>query len=98
MVEVDTLPKFAWSARKWSRMLIQAHSLKRLILIAHQDCGWYKWLEQWQPSGGGVRRRQEEDLRAARRTALQLVPGLTADLFYASWNDAGAVTVEGVCQ
>jgi hypothetical protein len=98
LVEVETLPKFAWAARKWSRMLVQAHSLKRLVLIAHQDCGWYKWLEQWQPAGGAVRGKQEDDLRTARRTALQLVPGLTADLFYAGWNDAGAVTFEAVCQ
>ncbi|HXJ94898.1 MAG TPA: hypothetical protein VMT20_18805 [Terriglobia bacterium] len=98
LVEVGALPKFSWVARKWSRMLVQAHSLKRLVLIAHQDCGWYKWLEQWQPTGGAVRRKQEEDLRAASRAASQLVPGLTADLFYAGWNDAGAVTVEAVCQ
>jgi len=98
LVEVDTLPKFAWAARKWSRMLLQAHSLKRLVLIAHQDCGWYKWLEQWQPTRGAVRRKQEDDLRAASRAALQLLPGLSTDLFYAGWNDAGAVTFEAVCQ
>jgi len=97
LVEVDTLPKFAWAARKWSRVLIQAHALKRLVLIAHQDCGWYKWLEQWQPTRGAVRQKQENDLRAASRAALLLVPALTADLFYAGWNDAGAVTVEAVC-
>lgn len=98
LVEVDALPKFSWVARKWSRMLVQAHTLKRLVLIAHQDCGWYKWLEPWQPTHGAVRRKQEDDLRTASRMALQLVSGLTADLFYAGWNEAGAVTVEAVCQ
>jgi hypothetical protein len=98
LVEVGALPKFSWAARKWLRMLIRAHSLKRLVLIAHQDCGWYKWLEDWQPTRGAVRQRQEDDLRTASRAALQLVPELTADLFYAGWNDAGAVTVEAVCQ
>jgi len=96
LVEVSALPKFAWASRKWSRMLIKAHSLKRLVLIAHQDCGWYKWLEEWQPTRGAVRKKQEDDLRAARCTALQLVPSLTADLFYAGWNDAGAVTLEAL--
>ena len=96
LVEVNALPKFSWASRKWLRMLIQAHSLKRLVLIAHQDCGWYKWLEEWQPTRGPVRRKQEEDLRAASRAALQLVSGLTVDLFYAGWSDAGAVTIEEV--
>jgi len=96
LVEVDALPKFAWVSRKWSKMLIQAHALKRLVLIAHQDCGWYQWLEEWQPTHGAVRRKQEEDLRAASRAALQLVPALTVDLFYAGWNEGGAVSVEEV--
>jgi hypothetical protein len=96
LVEVTPLPKFSWASRKWSKMLIQAHSLKRLVLIAHQDCGWYKWLEEWQPTHGAVRRKQEEDLRAASRVALQLVPGLVVDLFYAGWNGSGAVIVEEV--
>lgn len=97
LVEVGALPKFAWASRKWLRMLIQAHSLRRLVLIAHQDCGWYKWLEDWQPTRGAVRQKQEDDLRAASRATSQLVSGLTIDLFYAGWNGAGAMIVEDVC-
>jgi len=96
LVEVDALPKFAWASRKWLKMLINAHSLKRLVLIAHQDCGWYKWLEEWQPTRGAVRQKQEDDLRAAARAALELVPGVKVNLFYAGWNGSGAVVVEEV--
>ena len=96
LVEFGPLPKFAWAAGKWSRALVGLHALKRLVLVAHQDCGWYRWLEDYQPSGGAVRRRQEDDLRAALRAARQLGPGLAVDLFYAGWDGNGVMAVEPV--
>jgi hypothetical protein len=96
LVEFDQLPKFSWAGRKWARTLIELHSLKRLILIAHQDCGWYRWLEQYQAPGVPARRRQEDDLRAAKRSASGLNAGLSVELFYAAWNDADAVTIDEV--
>lgn len=96
LVEVGALPKFCWVGRKWSKALIQLHSLKRLILIAHQDCGWYRWLEDYAPSSDPVRRRQEDDLRIVKRNAAQLTPGLVVDLFYAGWDAADAMTIEAV--
>ena len=98
LTEVETLPKFAWAARKWSRMLIQMHGLKRLVLIAHQDCGWYKWLAQWEQARIPVRQKQEEDLRAAKRAACQLDPDLAVDLFYAGWNETDTLTIEAIPQ
>jgi len=96
LVEFESLPKFGWAGRKWSRVLIQLHSLKRLVLIAHQDCGWYRWLEDYRPSRGPVRRTQEEDLRAAKRTVCRLEPDVTVDLLYAGWNADGVITIEAV--
>jgi hypothetical protein len=96
LVEVGALPKFAWVSRKWSRVLIQLHSLKRMILIAHQDCGWYRWLDDYQPSRTPVRHGQEEDLRAAAKALSQLAPDLAVELFYAGWDASGAMTIESV--
>lgn len=96
LVEFEALPKFAWAARKWSRALILLHSLKRLILIAHHDCGWYRWLEDYRRSPGSVRQMQEDDLRAARRSVCRLDPGLAVDLFYAAWDADDAMTIETV--
>lgn len=95
-VEVEGLPKFAWASRKWSRALIQLHSLKRLVLIAHQDCGWYRWLEDYRPSRGSVRRRQEEDLRAAGQAVRRFDPELVLDLGYAAWDTDGVMSIETV--
>lgn len=96
LVELAALPKFSWASRKWSRTLIDLHRLKRLILIAHQDCGWYKWLAAWNPLSVPVRQKQEEDLRTAKRTAGQMARDLAVDLFYAGWDSEEVVTVETV--
>jgi len=96
LVEVDGLPKFAWSSRRWSRALIRLHSLKRMILIAHHDCGWYRWLEEYHTPRTPVRRRQEEDLRSARKALSQLSPEVAVELFYAAWDSSGAMAIETV--
>lgn len=96
LIELQALPKFAWASRKWSRALIDLHGLKRLVLIAHQDCGWYKWLAQWEPAAANVRHKQEADLRAAKQAANRMDPELSVDLFYAGWNPSDAVVVESV--
>jgi hypothetical protein len=96
LVEVRALPKFAWASRKWSRALVRMHALKRLILIAHQDCGWYKWLAEWDPAKVPIRQKQEDDLRAAKRAACEISRGVAVDLFYAGWDETDAVVVEAV--
>ena len=96
LVELQSLPKFAWASRKWSRTLIELHGLQRLVLIAHQDCGWYKWLAKWDPTPGAVRQKQEEDLRAANEAARALEPRLSVDLLYAGWDSSDAITVESI--
>jgi hypothetical protein len=96
LVEFDGLPKFAWAGRKWSKALIQLHSLKRMILVAHHDCGWYRWLEDHRRSLEPVRSRQEGDLRAAKRSLSEVCPGLAVELYYAGWNADDALTIEAV--
>lgn len=96
LVEFEALPKFAWTGRKWSRALIQLHSLRRVILIAHHDCGWYRWLEDYRSARDPVRRRQEDDLRTAGRAVCQLAPGLAVDLYYAAWDADDVMTIEAV--
>jgi len=44
--------------------LISAHSLTRVVLIAHQGCGFYK--DVW-TNGASVEQQQMDDLRAAAK-------------------------------
>jgi len=64
-----------------ARFLIEAHAIRRVILIAHEGCGFYR---KHFPGGkpDDVRKHQEEDLRRAAQT-LKSMPIVTM-LFYAT--------------
>ncbi len=93
---VEYLPKFSWAGWKWVRFLLDSHDLKRLILIQHQDCAWYKDLPLHLHSSADPRDRQEEDLRRIGRTLCKERPELALELYYAAWNAREEVTVDTV--
>ena len=91
---VEYLPKFSWSGLKWFRFLVDAHNLKRLILIQHQDCVWYRSVPLHLHSSPEPRQRQEEDLRRARAALTRERPQLQVDLYYASWDASQHIVIE----
>jgi hypothetical protein len=93
---VEYLPKFSWAGWKWFRFLLEKHSLKRLVLIAHQDCKWYESLPFHLHTSRTPRQRQEQDLRRVHNTLEADFRGLNVELFYAGWNADGQVTIEAV--
>lgn len=93
---VEYLPKFSWAGWKWFRFLVEAHNLQRLIMIQHQDCGWYKELPFHLHSSTDPRLRQEEDLRRARQALAKENPHLAVEMYYAGWNAQDQITVEAV--
>jgi hypothetical protein len=93
---VEYLPKFSWASGKWFRFLIEKHELKRLILIAHQDCSWYRELPFHLFGSTDPRTRQEDDLRRARRTLVSQFPHVRVDLYYVAWDTDSHVTIESV--
>ena len=78
LVALDYLPKFAWAGNRWTKFLVEAHGLKRVVLIAHQDCGWYKHVHG---SHAAMEARQREDLRHARDQLRQLLPGVSVETY-----------------
>ena len=93
---VEYLPKLSWALAKWVRFLIDAHDLKRMILITHQDCGWYKHLPFHLFGSSDPRKHQEEDLRRVQRAMAKDFPHMRVDLYFAGWDGADQVTVEPV--
>jgi len=93
---VEYLPKFSWSSLKWFRFLVDAHSVKRLILIQHQDCAWYRTVPLHLHSSPEPRLRQEEDLRRARAALAKERPQLGIELYYAGWDASKHITIESV--
>jgi hypothetical protein len=75
-----------------ARFLIESHSIRRVILIAHEGCGFYrKHFPGAKPSD--VRKHQEDDLRLAAQ-ALKHMPITIA--LYIAVIDGGHVTFERV--
>ena len=93
---VEYLPKFAWASWKWFRFLVEQHGLKKLVLIAHQDCVWYKSLPVHLHMFADPRQRQEADLRRARQILIKELPELQVDLYYAGWDAGEKITVEAI--
>ncbi len=93
---VEYLPKFSWAGWKWLRFLVDSHGLKRLILIQHQDCAWYKDLPLHLHSSPEPRGRQEEDLRRIGHALAKERPELALDLYYAGWNASDEITLDTV--
>jgi len=93
---VEYLPKFSWAGWRWLRFLVDNHELKRLILIAHQDCGWYKDLPLHLHASPEPRLRQEEDLRRVQHALKRDFPSLSVELYYAGWGADDRVTVQPV--
>jgi hypothetical protein len=93
---IEYLPKFSWAGWKWLRYLLDAHDLKRLILIQHQDCGWYRKLPFHLHSSQEPRKRQEEDLRRARHALTKERPELSVELYYAGWDATDVITMEPI--
>lgn len=66
-------------ARKHVSFVVEAHSIRRVILIAHQQCGFY---ERYRLSPEQTVRRQKEDLQAATRTLQERYPNLKIEAYY----------------
>jgi hypothetical protein len=78
------------------QFLVERHELKRLIMIAHEDCGWYRELPFHLHASSEPRQRQEEDLRRVKRALARDFPELHVELYYAGWDANDRVTVEPI--
>lgn len=96
MTLVEYMPKFSWALTKWVRHLVDSLELKRVVLVAHQDCGWYKQLPFHLFGLDNPRKRQEDDLKRVRSTMARDFPHLRVDLYFAGFDNTNQVTVETV--
>ena len=60
-------------------------SIKKIILIGHQDCGYYSIV----PSNGDKEEREKKDLPIAAKLLKLMIPeGTTIEMYYAHFEDA----------
>ena len=69
-------------AARWLGTLIQAHGLKRAVLIAHEDCAFYKGKCKG-ASLQEIQKQQLTDLHAAKDRVERLGLGVQVELYYA---------------
>jgi len=67
-------------ARRYLQFLIRAHQIQRVILIAHENCGFYR--ERGVPPEV-MRERQIADLQTAQRVLTTWFPHLRVECFFA---------------
>jgi carbonic anhydrase len=71
----------AKTARGHLRFLVEAHQIKRLILIQHDDCGFYQ--HQLGVSAEDLSARQHEDAITITEALKELNPDLFVDIYIA---------------
>jgi hypothetical protein len=84
------------AVRKWTRFFVEKHGIKRVVLVQHQDCGWYQSMSAKLRDPAALRRRQEQDLGRAADVLKESFPDLRVDLFYAGWDADERITVESI--
>jgi hypothetical protein len=92
----EYLPKFSWASWKWLRFFVEKHGIRRLILIQHQDCAWYRTMPTHLFASPELRQRQEQDLRHVKSTMTQAFPNLAVELYYAGWDGADRITIDSI--
>jgi len=92
----EHFPDYSASAAKWTHFFVELHKLRRVILIQHQDCGFYKSMPADLFSSTDLRISQEHDLRRIREALAAELPHLAIDLYYASWDASDNVIFDPV--
>lgn len=92
----EYLPEFSRSSWKWLRFFVEHHEVRRLILIQHQDCGFYKTMPHHLHSSSDPRQRQEQDLRRVNEAIAKQLPQVSAELYYAAWDPSDRIVMQSV--
>ncbi|MCS6861368.1 MAG: hypothetical protein NZT92_13715 [Abditibacteriales bacterium] len=80
---LDALTLHAYdAAREHIGFLVQAHALQRAVLIAHEDCGFYRHRFP-HATADELFQAQIKDLRQAATTLRGWFPQLTVEMYYA---------------
>ncbi len=66
-----------------SQFLIRAHSIDHIVLLSHENCGYYRQKHPGRPAVD-VRKAQTDDLRIAARAVRLARPGATVVLYHAA--------------
>ena len=84
LAALDYLPKFAWAGSRWTKYLVESHGLKRIVLIAHDECGWYKQLHG---THAEIESKQRADLAHAEEQLHRALPAVSVEAYFATLHE-----------
>lgn len=77
---IHFMPKVASMARKWVEFLVEKHGIKRIVIIGHEDCAWYRDF-RFGPIHINLKDRQLKDMLAVGADLRRL--GTAVDIYFA---------------
>jgi len=78
---LDLLPKDFNFMRRRLEGLVETHGTRRIVAIAHEDCGWYH-RRKVGPVTFDLRERQAADLKRAAARLRSMFPGVAVETWY----------------
>jgi carbonic anhydrase len=83
----DDVPKDFNFFRRRLEALVEAHGTRRIVVIAHQDCAWYR-AQMTTATPEAVRTKQIADMRRAASWLRARFPGITVEPYFARLSDS----------
>ena len=78
----NLIPKDFSFLRRRLEMLVIGHGIRQIVLIAHENCGWYRQ-RRIGPITIDLKARQLADLRQARTLLSEWFDGVSVDTYFA---------------
>jgi hypothetical protein len=91
---VDYLPKFSWAGWRWVKFIGDIAPPSRVVLIAHDDCLWYKHV-RGRSKLGEIHAKQLEDLRRVEAGVRERFRNVAVELYFARL-EGNSATFESV--
>jgi hypothetical protein len=96
LLATEYLPKFAWVGQRWLKFFAERQQIRRIVVIAHDDCAWYATehaVPAFLHSVVGVPHgdRQRTDLGRVAAALRELHPAATVEAYFAAKGSDGAV-------
>lgn len=87
----QALPKFASVGMQTLSFIVKRARPRRIILIGHDDCLFFKERVQFFHPQGDLNQKQVANLQKARNMLREQFPGLAVELYFADAQPSGAV-------
>lgn len=83
LIAASYIEKFEWAGKRWVKFLRDKHNLRRIVCIAHEDCGWYKNITIGNLTIPLLKNRQISDLKKIGEALKDMFPKVEVEMWYA---------------